>query len=196
MNFYQIYPKGFASNTYVLEKEKRCIVIDPGQARVAAWLAERGFSPAYVLLTHGHFDHIGGVAALQEIGAKVGCLSAERGVALGSANLAAWSGGIPPFSIDFTFDEGKLQMLGETVQVIATPGHTQGGCCYLIDGRLFTGDTLFCESVGRTDLPTGDAAALRESVRKLFSMAGDYPVYPGHEEETTLAHERSCNPYR
>ena len=196
MNFYQVYPKGFASNTYVLEKEKRCIVIDPGQPRVAAWLAERGFAPAYVLLTHGHFDHIGGVAALQEAGAKVGCLAAEKDVALGSANLAAWSGGVPSFSVDFTFEEGEMALLGETVRVIAAPGHTQGGCCYLIDGRLFTGDTLFCESAGRTDLPTGDGAKLRESLRKLFAMEGDYPVYPGHEEETTLAHERKYNPFR
>ncbi|MBO4989192.1 MAG: MBL fold metallo-hydrolase [Clostridia bacterium] len=195
MNFQSIRTGGFASNTYLLWNEQGAIVIDPGRD-VTATLHAKGIKPAYVLLTHGHFDHIGGVAALQREGAKVGCYDPERTVALGRASLAEEVGGIEPFSIDFTFLEETILLLGEKVTIIATPGHTQGSCCFLIDGKLFTGDTLFEGSVGRTDLPTGSAISLYASLRKLFSMQEDYPVYPGHGDETTLFWEKKTNPYR
>ena len=80
-------------------------------------------------------------------------------------------------------------------QVIETPGHTPGGACFLAENALFTGDTLFCRSVGRTDFPGGDAGALRESLRTLFALSGDPDVYPGHDEQTSLEEERLHNPY-
>ena len=82
------------------------------------------------------------------------------------------------------------------ISVIATPGHTAGGVCFLSGENLFTGDTLFFESVGRTDFPTGNAAQLIRSIKeKLFTLSGDRRVFPGHEEETTLAHEKQYNPF-
>jgi glyoxylase-like metal-dependent hydrolase (beta-lactamase superfamily II) len=103
---------------------------------------------------------------------------------------------IPEFTIFKTVKDGeKLNLCGMSFTVIATPGHTAGGVCYQVEGNLFTGDTLFCESVGRCDLPTGNARQLTESVKKLYALKGDYKVYCGHEEDTTLNHERECNPY-
>ena len=195
MNFQIIKSQGFFSNTYLLWNEEGAIVIDPGQDVTAVLRAKR-LKPAYVLLTHGHFDHIGGVAALQKEGAKVGCYDPERPVALGKASLAEQIGGVERFFIDFTFLEETITLLGEPVQIIATPGHTQGSCCFLIDHRLFTGDTLFEGSVGRTDFPTGNVISLYGSLRKLFAMKEDYPVYPGHGAETTLFQEKKTNPYR
>ncbi|MGN1235704.1 MAG: MBL fold metallo-hydrolase [Christensenellaceae bacterium] len=195
MNFLTIWPRGFASNTYLVYDTARCIVIDPGQERIASILREKGLRPDYVLLTHGHFDHVSGVAAVQAMGAKVGCLKEEVSVIRGDAALAGMCDGFPPFNVDFTFGEGELDLGGVKVRVIATPGHTVGGCCYLVEDRLFSGDTLFCDSCGRTDLPTGSTRELVRSLRKLFALQGDYIVYPGHGEQTTLSHERKYNPY-
>ena len=146
----------------------------------------------HVLLTHGHFDHTGGVAALQAAGAKVGCLAGEEALALGADNLAVAFGvyapaTFPRFTIDFTLRDGQeIELAGLKIRVIATPGHTAGGASYLIGDKLYTGDTLFAGDVGRSDLPTGSGAQLVASVKKLYALEGDYTVCPGHGEDTTL----------
>ena len=196
MQVFKIYPQGFAANSYLLtQDEKTAVVIDPAQPRIADEAKRRGLTVTHVLLTHGHFDHIGGCAALQAEGAKVGCLAKEAPLALGKNNMADYFGGhVPPFSVDFTFGDGDILSLnGMQFLVIATPGHTAGGACFCVGDHLFTGDTLFAGDIGRSDLPTGSGAQLTESVRKLYAIQGDFTVCPGHGEDTTLEYERHNN---
>lgn len=196
MQVFKIYPQGFAANSYFLtQDEKTAVVIDPAQPRIADEAKRRGLTVTHVLLTHGHFDHIGGCAALQAEGAKVGCLAKEAPLALGKNNMADYFGGhVPPFSVDFTFGDGDILSLdGMQFLVIATPGHTAGGACFCIGDHLFTGDTLFAGDIGRSDLPTGSGAQLTESVRKLYAIQGDFTVCPGHGEDSTLEYERHNN---
>lgn len=196
MQVFKIYPQVFAANSYFLtQDEKTAVVIDPAQPRIADEAKRRGLTVTHVLLTHGHFDHIGGCAALQAEGAKVGCLAKEAPLALGKNNMADYFGGhVPPFSVDFTFGDGDILSLdGMQFLVIATPGHTAGGACFCIGDHLFTGDTLFAGDIGRSDLPTGSGAQLTESVKKLYALQGDFTVCPGHGEDTTLEYERHNN---
>lgn len=196
MQVFKIYPQGFAANSYFLtQDEKTAVVIDPAQPRIADEAKRRGLTVTHVLLTHGHFDHIGGCAALQAAGAKVGCLAKEAPLALGKNNMADYFGGhVPPFSVDFTFGDGDILSLdGMQFLVIATPGHTAGGACFCVGDHLFTGDTLFAGDIGRSDLPTGSGAQLTESVKKLYALQGDFTVCPGHGEDTTLEYERHNN---
>ena len=196
MQVFKIYPQGFAANSYFLtQDEKTAVVIDPAQPRIADEAKRRGLTVTHVLLTHGHFDHIGGCAALQAEGAKVGCLAKEAPLVLGKNNMADYFGGhVPPFSVDFTFGDGDILSLdGMQFLVIATPGHTAGGACFCVGDHLFTGDTLFAGDIGRSDLPTGSGAQLTDSVRKLYAIQGDFTVCPGHGEDTTLEYERHNN---
>lgn len=192
-----IPPQGFASNTFAVTADgKNCILIDCAQPRVAEVCRALGLVPRAVLLTHGHFDHVGGCAALQQIGALIYCGELEKGFIFSEENLSVFGGvEIPRFTVDGTLEEGKHTICGIEVEVIATPGHTAGGVCYVIGKNIFSGDTLFAGSVGRTDLPTGDSDALVKSVKKLYALGGDYTVYCGHGENTTLDFERRFNMY-
>ncbi|MBR4728560.1 MAG: MBL fold metallo-hydrolase [Clostridia bacterium] len=152
----------------------------------------------YILLTHGHFDHLLGAYALKAAtGAAVvihaldaDCLSDP------SRSLAAQNGlDQTPMTADLLVNDGDTLSLGsETIRVLHTPGHTPGGVCFLLerDRVIFSGDTLFCMTVGRTDLG-GDPAAMADSLRRLIALEGDYRVLPGHNRETTLAQERRRN---
>ena len=197
MQVYKIHPHGFASNSYLLTEDgERAVCIDPAQPHILKEAKRLGLTVTHVLLTHGHFDHIGGIAALQEEGAKVGCLYGEERLAIAD-NLSESMGEglqIPPFFIDFTVKDGELLELADMkIKVIATPGHTAGSACYLVENYLFTGDTLFQGSVGRCDLPTGSMTKLETSVKKLYALQGDYIICAGHGEDTTLEAERKCN---
>ena len=153
----------------------------------------------YILLTHGHFDHIGGVAAIsRDYCAKV-VISAQDASMLssGNASLSAFFGikqdKITP---DLTVSEGSSLMLGETqIKVLATPGHTKGGVCYLLKDCIFTGDTLFFCSCGRTDFPGGSSKEIMQSLKRLATLEDSLKVYPGHDRTSTIAFEKANNPF-
>lgn len=202
MQIITISPIGFGANTYILTADnKNAVVIDPSQPRIKEALLQRGLKAAYVLLTHCHFDHVSGIAALQADGAEVVC-SAEEAKLVGTEADAFDLAGIPrvEYTVDKTLKDGEtVNLSGIEIKTILTPGHTAGCACYLVktdDGEvLFTGDTLFAGSIGRTDLPTGNLKTLRQSLKKLAALTVDYPVYPGHEESTTLFTEKKRNPF-
>ncbi len=198
-----VSPRGFGANTYIVTADgKTALVIDPSQPRVEGELIKRGLQATHVLLTHCHFDHVGGVAGLQASGARVYCSAAERPL-VGTANDLSHHFGAPTptYKIDETFVDGEEKLLnGVSVKMLLTPGHTKGSCCYLFtskegDRYLFTGDTLFADSIGRTDFPTGNIGEMRASLKRLRDLDGDMPLYAGHNEETTLDRERKQNPF-
>ncbi len=198
MKIYKILPVGFAANSYIITADDAtCVVIDPAQPRIVDECKKRGLTPEYALLTHCHYDHIGGAGALYDRGCKVLCCKAEEQYIFSEDNRAIFHGlTIPPFEIYRTLSDGEqVNLCGIGFSVIATPGHTCGGACYVAGGTIFSGDTLFCRSIGRTDFPTGSYPALVQSVKKLYSLSGDYAVLPGHGEDTTLEAERKYNPY-
>ena len=203
MQIITISPRGFGSNTYVLTEDgKNAVLIDPAQNRVESELMKLGIKAEYVLLTHCHFDHVGGVATLQEGGAKVLCSAEEKPLIGTEADLfSAFGAPRVPYRVDETFLDGEEKKLcGMDIKMLLTPGHTKGSCCYLVTSKdggryLFTGDTLFAGSIGRTDFPTGDLAQMRESLRRIVALEGDCPLYAGHQEPSTLETERKTNPF-
>lgn len=202
MQIITLSPRGFGANTYVLTKDgKTALVVDPAQPRVFEEIEKRGLIPVCVLLTHCHFDHVGGVGVLQENGARVFCSETEKPLVGTEADLFSVFGAPRvAYTVDETFSDGEEKTLcGLRVQLLLTPGHTAGSACYLVtDGEeriLLTGDTLFSGSIGRTDFPTGSIAQMRASLKKLAELNGDYPVYAGHNEPTTLDTERKTNPF-
>lgn len=200
------YQLGFVrTNAYVVinEKTREAFVVDPGadtESFVNSF-EEEGYSLKGILLTHGHFDHIGGVEALVE---KYACpiyaSGSERGLLLDpKVNLSTSTRNHISIQEFIALSDGQeFEVAGIALKGITTPGHTAGGICYYAEqnGVLFSGDTLFAESIGRTDLPTGEYETLIVSIKeKLYSLPEDTIVYPGHMEETTIEHEKCNNPY-
>lgn len=154
----------------------------------------------YILLTHGHFDHIGGVKEIKKKYGATIAISHEDAPMLTSAKLSlaafvaqATHSDVEP---DLLLSDGDIIDLGETkIKVISTPGHTKGGVCYIVEDSIFTGDTLFCCSCGRTNFPGGSGEEMHQSLYKLRDLDGDLKVYPGHDEYSTLSYERKNNPY-
>lgn len=190
------------ANCYLVWKQKEAaVLIDPGADadKISRRLEEKGLMPCAVLLTHGHFDHAGAVAALKEKYPLEVVIGAEDEEMPGNPqqDASALVGGqVALFSIGRTVVDGERFMLGGIeFEALHTPGHTRGSMVYRSGGALFTGDTLFAGSVGRTDFYGGDFRALSASLRRLAGLEGDYRVFPGHGPETTLEAERRTNPF-
>ncbi|MCI5514289.1 MAG: MBL fold metallo-hydrolase [Eubacterium sp.] len=153
----------------------------------------------YILLTHGHFDHIGGVRDIKkEYGCKVVISSVDAPMlSSGKASLAAFCGAEQnDTEPDITVQDGDEIEVGTLkIKVLSTPGHTSGSVCYVVGDALFSGDTLFYCSCGRTDFPTGSSDDMIKSLKKLASLDGNYKVYTGHNQLSDLDFERKNNPY-
>lgn len=193
-----------AVNCYVVRREesRECVVIDPGDrfSKIKKYIDETGLSVRGILLTHGHFDHIGACAALrEETGAKVyiHALDADK-LADPQKSLAAYSmAKCPPFEADVLLKGGEeLDLAGMRIEVLHTPGHSAGGATYFIEESAFCGDTLFYGSFGRYDFYDGDLSALVSSVQNILAREGEFDIYPGHGQKSSASFERAQNPLR
>ena len=197
---YHVTPIATNCSYIIDEATGKAAVCDPGEKceRLIKQINADGGKLEYVLLTHGHYDHICYAKQLADMfGAKIVTGRENDEFLSNTVYNGTKVHGIPftPFKADILLDDGDTFMLGETeFTYITTPGHTKGCGVFLVDDIMLAGDTLFCESYGRTDLPTGDEAQMIRSLKKLKELDGDYQVIPGHGPMTTLEHERRYNP--
>ena len=191
----------YQTNCYIVYEAaaRTCAVIDPGYfpERILDQVARLGLTVDAVLLTHGHFDHVGGVEAIVK---ATNCALWMRESDYTQFKTPQNDFFYPIHDCDFCevnfCGEGEqIHAGGLTFTVLETPGHTWGSVCYLCENALFSGDTLFAGSCGRTDLPGGDRQTLALSLERLAELEGDFTVCPGHGETTTLAREKQYNPY-
>lgn len=193
------------TNCYIVsDKEKGdAVVIDPGGGaeKISAYLRDKHFTLQAILLTHGHFDHIIAAEKLRsEFSAKVYCLEGEQELMADPVMNVGHTFGSPCALIpDKTFLDGeKLEFGAVSCRVIALPGHTSGGAGFYFEEEeiLFSGDTLFFESVGRTDMPTGNERILLATIaEKIFTLPDSTKIYPGHGPYTSVGYEKENNPY-
>jgi len=198
----------YETNSYVLRQNdaaRDCLIIDTGldAGGLPGFLAEQELNPAAIVFTHGHVDHIGGAAAIRskfpDMKVYIHKLDAEM-LTEPEANLSGMTG--MPFTTepeDFSLaEQDVVEQAGVKLLVLHTPGHTPGGICLYSkeDSVAFVGDTLFADSVGRTDFPGGSMPQLISSIReKLFTLSDETKVYPGHGPATTIGHEKAYNPF-
>ena len=194
-----------ATNTYYVydDETKRGLIVDPADSpdTIIAKADSLSMIPEAILITHGHFDHVLAMNKVREhYGIKVYAGLTEKQVLHDMAmNLTSSFGMGQIFDADIYLKDGEeFETAGYLIKAIEVPGHTIGGMCYYFDkqGVLFSGDTLFCESVGRSDFPGGSASALCRGIKdKLFVLPEHTKVYPGHMDETTIGNEIKYNPF-
>ena len=183
----------YMTNTYIVHNDDsdQCVIIDAGYAAptIIRELERLGLTAQAILLTHGHFDHVGAVRALaSELECPV--YICEEELSMPPMMTAG-----PLYYTDFYSEGTKLNLAGLEFTVLHTPGHTPGSVCLLTGNAMFSGDTLFARSCGRTDLPGGDWDTIQASLKRLADLEIGCAVYPGHGSSTTLAYEKLYNPY-
>ncbi len=195
---------GLGTNCYILycETTKEAAIIDPGSDgdRILRQLTKHNLKPVCIINTHGHGDHIGANTAVKEATGVPVYIHRDDAAMLTSAakNLSTWLG--PGFTCDAAdklLEDGDIVQVGTiSMQVIHTPGHTPGGICLKAGDIVISGDTLFAESIGRSDFPGGSHSQLIASIKnRLMTLSDDVTVYPGHGPETTIGWERKTNPF-
>lgn len=190
----------YQTNTYIVSgNNQSCVLIDPGfePHTILAKVRDLGWMVDAILLTHGHFDHVG---AVEKIMALTGC-----DLWMHKADFSRPSDPINNYlyplssgkfaDILFYKENSKIKAAGLAFSILHTPGHTPGSVCIFCEDIIFTGDTLFTGSCGRTDLPGGNGMDLRRSLNRLSSLDRQFHIYPGHGSSTTLYHEKLENPY-
>lgn len=187
----------FDVNCTILSSGGKAWIVDPGRegARIAQLLEQRGLEPAGILLTHGHFDHIGAIGELQEKWPALPVYVHPADVPVLTHPLNCFPPDYPAIAAPKNIADARS--LPEPMRTIETPGHTPGGVCYYLpeEKLLLSGDTLFAGSVGRTDLPGGDMPTLMDSLKKLTVLPDDTLVIPGHGSHTTIGREKTSNPF-
>jgi glyoxylase-like metal-dependent hydrolase (beta-lactamase superfamily II) len=191
-------------NTYlVFDEKKEAFLVDPGSylQQITNKIKEKDLELKYIILTHGHGDHIGGIKMFKQEfpDVKVIAHEAEKEVLNDAVlnNSAVLLGGEVTLDADQYVKDGETMTIGGmNLKFLHTPGHTPGGMSVVIDNSVFSGDTLFKTSIGRTDFPGGDYAAIINSIKtKLFTLPDDTKVYPGHMGKTTIGWEKGHNPF-
>lgn len=185
------------------EETREVLIVDPGASAksLTEIIEKEKLNPVGILLTHGHFDHAAGAEELAgNFGIKVYAQEQEKETLENpELNLSIWGGSGTAYHADvFLKDEQEIDLAGFHIRVLHTPGHTVGGCCYYFSYQnvLFSGDTLFAQSVGRTDFPKGSSSELIRSIqKKLMVLPDETTVYTGHSDPTTIGTERRYNPY-
>lgn len=193
---------GFCANCYAAECGEDIVLVDVGcvSPSVEEFLKKNGDRVKYILLTHDHFDHICGVEKTVKMcknAAVVVHKLDESGLNDPHYSLCDMAGVEQPhIKADITVDDGQSLPFGDgEIRVMHTPGHTDGSVCYVMQDIIFSGDTLFCGSVGRTDFVSGSYTSQQCSLRRLAVLSGEYTVYCGHGDATTLSAEKRSNPF-
>ena len=199
MEIHELVVGPLKTNCYIVTSDmNHAVIIDPGfdAEKIAAKIRELGAKPKFMLLTHGHFDHIGAVNALKKTfpEMKSVILAEDEDICLNPGLINNEIGVVT--KPDMLFADGDIVKLDDLdLKFMATPGHTKGCACSIVEDKIFTGDTLFSRGYGRTDLYGGSTRDMKMSLKKIGAIEGDYEIYPAHGPHSTLKTEKYANPY-
>ena len=199
MEIHELVVGPLKTNCYIVTSDmNHAVIIDPGfdAEKIAAKIRELGAKPKFMLLTHGHFDHIGAVNALKKTfpEMKSVILAEDEDICLNPGLINEEIGVVT--KPDMLFADGDIVKLDDLdFKFMATPGHTKGCACIIVEDKIFTGDTLFSRGYGRTDLYGGSTRDMKMSLKKIGAIEGDYEIYPAHGPHSTLKTEKYANPY-